>query len=206
MPVSWGEFLIMVVAVSASGVMSPGPLTFAAMASGSKRGWRAGPSVGLGHTIVELPLVFVIAMGATFIVGADLRWITLAGGVFMVTFGVLTIRGTRKEQKGVISRLSEHPLTVGLGLSSLNPYFIIWWVTLGAPLVIIATDMAGIFGVAVMYASHVWLDFVWLTVLAGFGSKGKRLGKWYHFFVVALGLIVLTFGIVFIVRAICGVL
>lgn len=196
----------MVVAVSASGVMSPGPLTFAAIASGSKRGWRAGPSIGLGHIIVELPLVFLIVMGATFIAEADLRWVTLAGGVFMVTFGALTIRGSRKEQNGVVSRLSEHPITVGLGLSSLNPYFIIWWVTLGAPLVILATEMAGIFGVAVMYASHVWLDFMWLTVLAGFGSKGKRLGKRYPFFVAALGLIVLTFGTVFIVRAIYGVI
>lgn len=95
MVISWAEFLPMVVVVSASGVMSPGPLTFATIASGSKRGWKAGPSIGLGHLIVELPLVFVIAMGATFISSIDLRWVSLGGGLFMVIFGFLTVRGAR---------------------------------------------------------------------------------------------------------------
>ena len=90
MAISWIEFLPMVVVVSASGVMSPGPLTFATIASGSKKGWKAGPSIGLGHLMVELPLVLVIAMGAAFISSLDLRWVSFGGGIFMVIFGLLT--------------------------------------------------------------------------------------------------------------------
>ncbi len=206
MTMSWIEFLPMVVVVSASGVMSPGPLTFATIASGSKKGWKAGPSIGLGHLIVELPLVLVIAIGAAFISSLDLRWISFGGGLFMVVFGFLTIKGSKEDgQEGKVLRLSGHPVTVGIGLSSLNPYFLIWWATVGAPLVIIAMDMAGVLGVGVMFASHIWLDFLWLTVLASLGSRGKKLGRFYPYFVAGLGLALVVFGITFILRGFYGV-
>ncbi|MEM3365695.1 MAG: LysE family transporter [Candidatus Methanomethyliaceae archaeon] len=205
MVISWAEFLPMVVVISASGVMSPGPLTFATIASGSKRGWKAGPSIGLGHLIVELPLVFVIAMGATFISSIDLRWVSLGGGLFMVIFGFLTVRGARGAGKeGTVSRLSGHPVMVGVGLSSLNPYFLVWWATVGAPLVIIGMEIAGMFGVGVMFTSHIWLDFLWLTVLAFLGSRGKKLGRFYPYFVAGLGIALVVFGIAFMVRAFYG--
>ena len=205
MATSWAEFLPMVVVISASGVMSPGPMTFATIASGSKKGWRAGPSIGLGHMIVELPLVFVIAMGATFIISLDLRWVSLGGGIFMVIFGFLTIRGSMgAEKRGAVSRLSGHPLILGVGLSSLNPYFLIWWATVGAPLVIIAMDMAGMWGVGAMFASHIWLDYLWLTLLALLGSRGKKLGRFYPYFVSVLGVALIAFGVIFIARAFYG--
>ncbi|MCX8182655.1 MAG: LysE family translocator [Candidatus Methanomethyliaceae archaeon] len=206
MAISWAEFLPMVVVISASGVMSPGPLTFATIASGSKNGWRAGPSIGLGHLIVELPLVFAIAMGSTFISSMDFRWVSLGGGLFMVIFGFLTVRGSSgAEQEYSVSKLSGHPVMVGVGLSSLNPYFLLWWATVGAPLVIIATEIAGMFGVSVMFASHIWLDFLWLTVLALLGARGKKLGKFYPYFVAGLGVVLMAFGIIFIVRAFYGI-
>jgi hypothetical protein len=48
------EFAAEVVLVSASGVLSPGPLFFANIIYGSKMGITAGIRIAYGHTIVEL--------------------------------------------------------------------------------------------------------------------------------------------------------
>ena len=45
-----------VMAVSASGALSPGPLTVATMALGTRSGWKTGVFVSFGHALFELPL------------------------------------------------------------------------------------------------------------------------------------------------------
>ena len=56
-------FAIMVVAVSASGVMSPGPLFSANIIYGLKEGKIAGLKIAVGHTIVEFPLIILLGTG-----------------------------------------------------------------------------------------------------------------------------------------------
>jgi ABC-type tungstate transport system substrate-binding protein len=52
------EFTAEVVLLSASGVLSPGPLFLANLIYGSKGGIK----IALGHTIVELPLIIILAL------------------------------------------------------------------------------------------------------------------------------------------------
>jgi threonine/homoserine/homoserine lactone efflux protein len=57
------EFSAEVVLLSASGVLSPGPLFLANLIYGSKGGLHSGIKIALGHTIVELPLIILLALG-----------------------------------------------------------------------------------------------------------------------------------------------
>ncbi|MBM5805765.1 MAG: lysine transporter LysE [Candidatus Verstraetearchaeota archaeon] len=200
-------FILSVIAISASGVMGPGPLTVATIATGVGRSWKAGLLVGAGHLVVELPLVLLIALGVlSFISEGVNRWITLFGGIFMIAFGAATLRGARGaviEGRGG-GRGSGSPLVVGIGLSALNPYFIIWWLTVGTPLIMIAVGAMGLVGVGIMYISHVWMDFAWLSVLAGLGSEGKRLGRLYPYLVGGLGVLIMVFGIQYIIGSLLG--
>ena len=61
------SFALMVIAISASGVMSPGPLFTANIVYGLKEGRNAGLKMALGHTIVELPLIILLGIGTIFI-------------------------------------------------------------------------------------------------------------------------------------------
>ncbi|MCS7097730.1 MAG: LysE family translocator [Candidatus Methanomethyliaceae archaeon] len=192
---TWIELLAMVILISASGVMSPGPLSFAAIAAGSRSGWKSGLKIGFGHLIVELPIALAIAMGVAIVVS---NWLSIFGGIFMIFFGFMTIKGARKME---FKEASGNPILLGIGLSALNPYFILWWITIGASLVAIAMELAGIFGVLFMYFSHVWMDFAWLAILAIIGHQGRRLGRFYPIFVAILGAILIAFGIIFIIRA-----
>ena len=57
-------FAIVVVVISASGVLSPGPLFTANIFYGLKGGAKAGLKMAYGHTLVELPLVILLGLGA----------------------------------------------------------------------------------------------------------------------------------------------
>jgi threonine/homoserine/homoserine lactone efflux protein len=198
-------YILSVIAVSASGVMGPGPLTVATIATGVGRSWKSGLLVSAGHMAVELPLVLLIALGIlSFIPEGMNKWITLLGGIFMIAFGVMTLKGARG---AVVDRRENRfgsSLLVGIGLSAMNPYFIMWWLTVGTPLIMIAIGAMGLAGVGIMYISHVWMDFAWLSVLAGLGSKGKKLGRFYPYLVGGLGALILVFGIQFIIVSLLG--
>ena len=57
------SFAVMVIVISASGVMSPGPLFAANIVYGLKEGKMAGLKMATGHTIVELPLIILLGVG-----------------------------------------------------------------------------------------------------------------------------------------------
>jgi len=56
-------FLLSTVAISLSGVMAPGPITAATLAAGA-RGRHAGAMICLGHVVVELPLILLLAFAS----------------------------------------------------------------------------------------------------------------------------------------------
>jgi len=56
-------FAGMVILISASGVMSPGPLFAANISYGLKQGVKAGIKMAYGHTVVELPLIILLGVG-----------------------------------------------------------------------------------------------------------------------------------------------
>jgi len=55
-----------VVAVSASGVLAPGPLFVANMLNGTRRGTMSGIRVAHGHAVVEIAVIAAIAAGLFF--------------------------------------------------------------------------------------------------------------------------------------------
>ena len=57
------EFSVLVIIISASGVMAPGPLFAANLVYGLKQGTKSGIKMAVGHTIVEFPLVILLGIG-----------------------------------------------------------------------------------------------------------------------------------------------
>jgi threonine/homoserine/homoserine lactone efflux protein len=80
----------------------------------------------------------------------------------------------------------------------------LWWLTIGSVLIVQALAFAAIIGVLVMYASHVWMDYAFLTSLAYFAKKGKNIAgsKYYKLVLIAFGLILVYYGLSFIMDAV----
>ena len=208
------SFIVTIVAVTASGALAPGPLFFGIIMHGSKEGARSGFSSAIGHTIVEFPLVLGLAFGLLAAANQPLikAVIGLAGGIGLIGFGMMQIYATVKSrassnetnETSTSRKLPTSSLILGVALTGLNPYFILWWLTIGSTLIIQALAFAAIFGVLLMYVAHVWMDYAFLTALAHFAKKGKNLvgSRYYKLVLVAFGAILVYYGATFIVDAV----
>lgn len=80
-----------------------------------------------------------------------------------------------------------------------NPYWYIWWVTVGAALLARAGE-AGRGGVFVFYAGHITADLVWLTLVGWLISRGRSFlrGRGYRYLLGGLALLLVVFGIFFV--------
>ena len=170
-------FMLSVIAISLSGVMSPGPL-FAvtiAKASGDR---KAGPLISLGHGVVEFPLMILIYFGLNwvFTLTAVQKTISLVGGFVMMYMGVQMLR-TRKESVEQSSMLRHGPVVSAILATGANPYFILWWATIGAALVTNAA-LFGLVGFLIFAVTHWSCDLLWNTLVSITVFRSKRF--WTH--------------------------
>ncbi len=195
-------FALKVSVISSSGALAPGPLTAATAATGVKKGWRGGFWVSVGHMVVELPLVIFIAYNlAQILTRADVAAVlSFAGGVMLIFFAYLTAKSAFKADLSGEDRQSS-PLLTGVALTGLNPFFIAWWVSVGGALITEALQNWGKAGIAVLYTSHVWLDFAWLILLAHVTSLSSFTMRLYRILLLVLAVLVALFGVDFIYYA-----
>jgi threonine/homoserine/homoserine lactone efflux protein len=174
----------------------------------TKLGALSGIQCAVGHTIVEAPLVLGLSLGLAILLNpALLRFIAVVGGCVLVIFAVLQfLRASRKvvvNSTGLPAYWEGRPgVILGIVFTGLNPFFIIWWLTVGSTLISRAILLGAFGGVAMMYAAHIWMDYAWLGGTATIASHGRFvLGKWFRLLLVVFGGAMAYFGIVFILSA-----
>lgn len=192
-------FLLSAVLISLSGVLSPGPMTAAVVERGGRSG-RSGIYISLGHGAVELPIIAVLALGAGSVF--QTQWVKIvvgiAGGIYLLYLGRGMLRPPAADPSGGKAGQGSSVLA-GILLSIGNPYFIIWWATVGLGLVISATAF-GVMGVVLFAIVHWLCDLVWLGFLSAASNRGvKRFGPgFYRKVSLVSGGVLLFFGVVFI--------
>jgi threonine/homoserine/homoserine lactone efflux protein len=203
------SFVVTVIVLTASGALAPGPLFFATITHGTKHGAKSGLIFSIAHTIVEFSLIMLFALGLVTIASEPIvkNVIGLLGGSVLILFGAIQIRNTIRFNPEDLKKPKasyKHLFIIGLVFTGLNPYFILWWLTVGAQLIIIALEFAALLGVVFMFMCHVWMDYVWLTGVAYFSKKGTDVMglKWYKPLMIIFGGILIYFGITFIIPVI----
>ena len=196
------EFAIIVIIISASGVMSPGPLFAANITYGLKQGTKAGIKIAIGHSIVELPLVILLGIGifSLEIFPEFKTIISILGAITLFVFAFMQIKSILKKNKKSETKLKQGPIITGVLLSALNPFFIIWWLTIGLKLISDAMAIWAFVGILIVFVLHVWMDFVWLGSTAFLISKSKKIisNTNYKIIMLALSVILIYFGITFL--------
>ena len=164
-------------AVALSGAMMPGPLFTVTVSESSRRGPMAGPLLIVGHGILELALVVALVFG----VGPLLRTTpvfiatALLGSLVLLWMAYGMLRSLPRLTLAVQPRqeAGRNLVTAGILLSLANPYWTIWWVSIG--LGYITQSLAlGIMGVTAFFAGHILADFAWYAAVAAGVWKGKR--------------------------------
>lgn len=202
-------FIITIVVVTASGALAPGPLFFVNLAHGTKSGAKGGLAFSIGHTLVEFSLVVLLALGLSTVVNEPTvqSIVGIIGGAFLLVFGLLQIRRFALPKTEAAARdagPSRNPVLLGSVFTGLNPYFLIWWLTVGVKLVWDSVNFASWVGVILMYVAHVWMDYVWLTGTAYLAKRGRSLvgSHGYRLAMVAFGAILVGFGVYFLLSSV----
>ena len=208
------EFAIEVIFLSASGVLSPGPLFFANLIYGSRQGFRGGIKMASGHTIIELPIILMLSFGLFHfsVTSGAHNAIGLLGGMAIIIFSMLQIRSVVIRKKNnmnpgnLIERtkysLSDKPILNGMIFSLLNPFFIVWWFTVGLKII---SDSISIFGIVLgglaVFIFHIWMDYVWLGGTSFLVQKGISIldVRFYNIFLLGLSVLLVIFGLYWVV-------
>jgi threonine/homoserine/homoserine lactone efflux protein len=167
-------FLGQAVGISLSGVMAPGPFTAVAIVSGARNRY-AGALMAIGHGIVEFPLMIIIVLGAgRFLESGPARiGIGLVGGIVLILMGIQMLRSLRSGNIQESVSIQRGPLAAGILLSVGNPYFLIWWATVGLALATRATAL-GVWAFVLFAVMHWLCDLVWLSLLSWASFKGSH--------------------------------
>lgn len=162
--------------VALSGAMMPGPLLTVTIVESPRRGLLTGPLLILGHGILELSLVMALIFGlapllqkpAVFIITA------MAGAAVLawMAWGMLRAAPSLNLQPTAGNAGGRNLVLAGAALSVANPYWAIWWITIGLGYITQCTAH-GSWGIAAFFSGHILADLVWYAAVATVIWKGR---------------------------------
>jgi threonine/homoserine/homoserine lactone efflux protein len=188
--------------IAMSGAMMPGPVLTVTISESTKRGFLAGPMIVLGHGILEISLLLLLVLGfANFINNPKVLGIAgMAGGIVLFWMSFDMLKGIKQLRLDFSSGKNAWggPVIAGILTSLANPYWIIWWATIGLGYVIISMKF-GFIGLAVFFTGHILADLLWYSTVSLFVSRGKKYinDKIYRGVIGSCAVILIFFGIYF---------
>ncbi|MEG3594427.1 MAG: LysE family transporter [Chloroflexota bacterium] len=196
--------------VGLSGAVSPGPLLAYDIKESLRIGPWAGPAISLGHSILELGVVALLYFGAATILDSDVAQICISiiGGAVLIFMAATFIRNSSKHSeintipnKSYFDKMG--PVIGGVIVTVSNPYWSVWWVTVGLAYLIWSQEY-GLVGVACFYFGHILADFAWFSLVSIIIASGRKLivGKIYKIILVLCGVGMGGMGIYFFIRGI----
>jgi threonine/homoserine/homoserine lactone efflux protein len=184
--------------VALSGALMPGPLltfTVARTVRVARRGWLTGALVTLGHAALEGAIVIGLLLGVLEFLRspAALRTIGTVGGAFLVWSGVAMLvglvrgraagaatatgpRGTATPPTSASSPFDRlGPVLGGALVSMANPFWWVWWVTVGAATMLrFDVSFARWPVLAAFFLGHEAGDLAWYLAVSTLVHLGRR--------------------------------
>lgn len=194
--------------VGFSGALMPGPLLTVNIAETTKKGFWTGPILIVGHALAEIAVVVALMFGLTEVMNSPkvVSFIGIAGGAALILMGGMM--GSDILRKKITIDLnqsgSSSGLLIGKGITASlsNPYWFVWWATVGSAF-LTKSFSHGPIGPVVFYFGHIMSDLVWYSLVSFLISIGKKLlvGKPYYILLSICALFLIYIGVTFIIDA-----
>lgn len=163
--------------IALSGALMPGPLLTATISESSRHGFITGPLLIAGHALLELALVGAILLGlAPFFQRPEVFVATALSGAAILAwmaFGMFRSLPALTLSRQADPRRRNHPLVSGILMSVANPYWIIWWATIGLGYILYSWRF-GLQGVVFFFAGHILADLAWYSLVAATVAGGRQ--------------------------------
>jgi threonine/homoserine/homoserine lactone efflux protein len=205
--------------VALTGAMSPGPLltyTIIKSAKTSQRGYLMGLWVITGHAILEMVIIIFLLLGFSFVLKNIIvvRVIGIVGGLILVCFGSSIVRDVylgnistdflspAERKNGSVAPLQnkglENPVIGGIMVSMSNPYWWVWWATIGfAFMVQFDISFRQWPKLLAFFLGHEAGDLLWYLIVSSFAFFGLRHlnKKVYYGILVLCAVFMVLFGV-----------
>ncbi|MDO8567446.1 MAG: LysE family transporter, partial [Dehalococcoidales bacterium] len=128
--------------------------------------------------------------------------LSMLGGGMIIWLGISMFRARSEFVRGTRD-LPYNAFTAGILTSLLNPFFLLWWATIGSMLIMKFVDF-GISGLALLTVTHwlcdlIWLSFVSITVFKTHSLWGR---KFQERLFTACSLVLTGFGIWYMITGV----
>ncbi len=201
-----------------SGALMPGPLltyTIARTMQTRRRGFLVGAWVIAGHALLEGALVTALALGVAEFLRVPLarKVIGTVGAVFLAYMGVGLVReavqgwrrggpaaaavGQEAPRPAPGSAPRMHPVIAGALVSLSNPYWWVWWVTVGsATMMRFDASLANWWVLLAFFVGHEAGDLAWYLAVSTAVHVGRRAlsGRFVAVLLGACGVFLVGFG------------
>jgi len=185
----------------------PGPVFAATVAKGYSD-LKAGLKIAAGHAVIEIPLIAAICLGFDTVLNDPnvFALVGIVGGLLLLYMGAEMVRSREKLVRGN-AEVRYSSFTAGILTTIANPYFILWWATVGAALITGAVQF-GLIMLPVFAIVHISCDFGWnhFVSVTVFKSRGLWSEKRHHYLFAISGVIMLFFAVYFITSSILGLI
>jgi threonine/homoserine/homoserine lactone efflux protein len=169
------ETLILAFTVGLTGALAPGPTLVATINSSLQRGWTMGPKVAAGHAITEVVIFLLIVVGLAAAAEEHTSIVAAVGGTALILFGLLTLKGSKTATMEISEKgATSNPYLAGALTSVANPYFWIWWLSVGSALVLAQLRESLVLAMIFMIG-HWGADFGWYTLVSTSLDRGRTL-------------------------------
>ncbi|WOF17212.1 LysE family translocator [Methanoplanus sp. FWC-SCC4] len=189
--------------IGLTGAIAPGPTLIATIKSSLDTGWVAGPKISAGHMLIEAFFGLVIIYGFSIFLLEYTNIIGFAGGVALIVFGILNIKcGISPVLPGEEAVSVTNPYLAGIITSASNPYFWIWWLTVGSGFLLDGLKAGTIFAAAFI-TGHWMSDLCWFSAVSTCTSRGKNMmnTKIYGYIIILCGVFLVMFGLYYIISS-----
>lgn len=188
--------------VALSGAVMPGPLLTVTISESPRRGMATGPLLIAGHAVLELALVMALIMGLAPLLQLEPVFIViaLAGSAVLLWMGIGMLRSLPSMSliTGEAHLASKNLIVSGIVMSLVNPYWCIWWATIGLGYILHSMN-AGTLGIVAFFSGHILGDLFWYAAVSTAVWKGRRLlsDRGYRILIGTCGVFLIAFSCLF---------
>lgn len=163
--------------IALSGALMPGPVLTVTVSESARQGAKAGPLMIFGHGMLELALVLALLGGLAPLFSRDevFIFVSLLGGAILLWMACMMFR----ELPGLKLKIEHHDqkprslILSGILLSLANPYWFIWWATIGIGYIMYSVKF-GLPGIVAFFTGHILADLAWYSLISFGVAKGRN--------------------------------
>ncbi len=165
-------FLFSGLSLGVAAGISPGPLLALLVSQTLRHGLREGAKVAIAPLLSDLPIVLacVLAVRSAANLGASLAWISILGGGMVAYLGYDCLRADSVPTAA--GQAAPRSILKAAGVNLLNPHVYLFWVTVGAPMLLNGWRRGD--GSAVAFAAGFYASLVGSKVVVAVAVNRSR--------------------------------